>query len=298
MKKSYLWCAFGFLLTMTPAIWAAGGFDRVAAIVKMGQGTAITEQLIFDTGAGGSNAIVQSDSTQHMTLAGNTVTSAAPFIAGNQIGVGAAPAYPIDIYGSSGDYAALVAHAGTSSGVVREYFLPPTGTTPRFEIDGSFGSPNELVFESDTNTLMTMNRNGTVTTPGPFVASDGAAVSNGLSVAGGANITSGGLISGGGGTAASQAFKTALYSGSITSTGSITITVPGQIMGYLGYETDSTNPSGVGNPGPIIDAFTYSNPGTNQPRLQIRKIASNTSFNIINTDNDFAHSYICIVFYQ
>lgn len=81
-----------------------------------------------------------------------------------RLGIGTdAPGFELEIANVGADVTNFVSRAGTPTGSVRQKFMPSNANTPEFEIDADFGSsPNRLLIQSDTNTLLTMQRSGLV----------------------------------------------------------------------------------------------------------------------------------------
>ncbi|MES2347888.1 MAG: hypothetical protein V4641_10005 [Pseudomonadota bacterium] len=111
------------------------------------------------------------------TFSGSAIFSGTPTI--GAVTLSGAPSVfsgMLEIDGSGADTTGLSVKAGTTTGTIRQKIL--SGSTAQFEIDANFGSsPNVLSIQSDTNTLLTLNRSGTV------------AVTSGLTVGGTATIT-------------------------------------------------------------------------------------------------------------
>lgn len=91
MKKKWLFTGMflGVLASATSALWAAGAFDRITSgVLKLGSGQAVTEQLIYDTGNGASNAALASDGSANLTVtsASSTFSSAVNATHGGSLG--------------------------------------------------------------------------------------------------------------------------------------------------------------------------------------------------------------------
>jgi len=108
------------------------------------------------------------------------------YYSGGNIGIGTAgPGYKLQIYNSgSSDYGALSLKAGTTGGVVREYFNDNSGSK-LYEVDADFTN-NKLLLQSDTNTIMTITQSGNigigVAPAGPKLEVAGMIQSDGSSV--------------------------------------------------------------------------------------------------------------------
>jgi hypothetical protein len=231
-RKTILLYSFLAAVILAPLVVVAGTvYDRLAPNVYIGQGSAVAEKMVFDTGHSASNAQFTSDGSGNMSgvLGGGTFTGT-PAFSGNVMFSGNPNFTGSPNFVSGNPQFSGGAFGGTWTG------------TPTFS-----GVPN---------------------------------FSAGLQ------------------TASGGAFKVEIFSGTIAASGTATVSITGQILGYEAYQTDSTSSSGTGNPGPITDPTSVSNPGTNQPWLQTRKIGSNSSFHIINADTSFSHVYVAIVFYQ
>ena len=100
---------------------------------------------------------------------------------------------------------------------------------------------------------------------------------------GGVNITSGGLTVSGGGTASSQTFKTAIFTGTLTTGTGATITAPsGNIIALLGWNSSNFIP--------------FSDSEVTSSNLHWLAGSSNTNAEVFNP-NSITQSYVVIMFY-
>lgn len=268
MNYRVKWFALVIAIGAGIAAIAYGAVDRLAQHVLIGQGQNVANSLAFDQGQGGNNAQFFTDTNG--TLKFQNIMSYINTAPALQIGTGGLEYVYISGASSSG----LVFNSGSHDG-----YIYPSNNTVNIGFGSGLSSTQPPAYYLFETTKFLSEENIEIVSGGLNVDAGGANIS------GGVNVQSGNLQVGGGGTAGTQSFKVAIYSGTLTPSATTTLNTPsGSVVGVMGWNSSNFLP-------------INSNGVTATNNLKWIAGGSNSQVGIQNP-NSINQSYVVMICYQ